>query len=131
MWLFGAIMLLGENMICHACPFLREFELMFLAPSLAFMMVYVCCRRNKNVRMSFFGMFSFSAPLLPWIIVSFGLLFERNVAYHVMGLIPGHLYFYLEDIYPLFSSRRLLKTPQILKQMFDVPNPIRPPAQNW
>ena len=37
----------------------------FLGSSLAFMMVYVWGRCNENVRMSFLGLFPFTAPYLP------------------------------------------------------------------
>ena len=36
----------------------------FLGSSLAFMMVYVWGRRNEGVRMSFLGLFPFTAPYL-------------------------------------------------------------------
>jgi hypothetical protein len=47
-------------------------SLLFLAPSLAFAVVYVWSRRNKNVTMSFLGLFTFTAPYLPWVILGFG-----------------------------------------------------------
>ena len=39
----------------------------FLGSSLTFMMVYVWGRRNEDVRMSFMGLFPFTAPYLPWV----------------------------------------------------------------
>jgi Derlin-2/3 len=47
-------------------------SLLFLAPSLAFAIVYVWSRRNTNVTMSFLGLFNFTAPYLPWVILGFG-----------------------------------------------------------
>jgi Derlin-2/3 len=34
--------------------------------------VYVWSRRNTNVTMSFLGLFNFTAPYLPWVILGFG-----------------------------------------------------------
>jgi hypothetical protein len=34
--------------------------------------------------------------------------------FDVLGILVGHIYFYLEDIYARYWDRRLLKTPGIL-----------------
>lgn len=34
------------------------------------------------------------------------------------GMISGHVYYYLEDIYPRISGKRLLKTPSLFKLLF-------------
>lgn len=47
-------------------------KLMFMGPSLTFMMVYIWSRRNPDVRMSFLGLFNFDAPFLAWVILGFG-----------------------------------------------------------
>lgn len=87
---------------------------MFMAPSLAFMVVYVWSRRNPHVRMSFLGLFTFNAPYLPWVILGFGLLLNQNPIFDVLGIAVGHIYYWLEDVYPTISGRRLLRTPGFL-----------------
>lgn len=47
-------------------------KLMFMGPSLTFMMVYIWSRRNPDLRMSFLGLFDFDAPFLAWVILGFG-----------------------------------------------------------
>lgn len=89
-------------------------RVLFLGPSLAFVVVYVWSRRNVNVRMSFLGLFTFNAPYLPWVILGFGLLLGQSPLYDLLGIAVGHLYYFLEDVYPATSGRRLLKTPGIL-----------------
>jgi hypothetical protein len=39
-----------------------------------------------------------------------------------MGILVGHVYFYLEDIHPATGGSRILKTPQFLYNMFPVAN---------
>ena len=38
----------------------------------------------------------------------------------------GHLYYYLEDVYPVISGRRMLRTPRFLKALLSRPERIRP-----
>ena len=42
----------------------------------------------------------------------------RACFYPLQGIAAGHVYYYLEDVYPAISGRRLLKTPAILKAVF-------------
>jgi len=84
------------------------------------MVVYVWSRRNPNVRMSFLGLFTFNAPYLPYVIVGIeGLLGQSLSIFDILGIMIGHLYFFLEDVYPKYSGRRLLRTPSFLKTIFD------------
>ena len=105
-------------------------KIMFLAPSLAFMAVYVWGRRSTvlhsrlpffdsetpdpNSRMSFLGLFTFNAPYLPWVILGFGLLLGQNPVFDLLGILIGHIYFYLEDVLPVYIGRRVLVTPTVV-----------------
>jgi Derlin-2/3 len=68
MLLFGGTLLtlivVGGDMLTFAAPFV---DIIFLSNSLTFMMVYVWSKRNPHVQMSFLGLFSFTAPYLPWV----------------------------------------------------------------
>eukprot|EP01132_Coremiostelium_polycephalum_P009020 gene9020-11047_t len=101
--------------------------MMFLAPSIAFMVVYVWSKRNPNMHISFLGLFTFSAPFLPWVILAIGYLFHQSLASDIMGIVAGHIYYYLEDVYPSIYHHRILKTPSILKYLLDNNNPIEVP----
>jgi len=110
MLLFGGTLLL----ICASFA-----QIQFLGQSLTFMMVYVWARRNQHVNMSLLGLFNFTAPYLPWVLAIFSLVLGSSPVVDVIGMIAGHLYYFLEDIYPAMRGRRLLKTPGILKVIFD------------
>lgn len=59
-------------------------------------MVYVWGRRNEHVRMSFLGLFPFTAPYLPWVLFSFSILLGNSATTDLIGIIVGHMYYFLE-----------------------------------
>jgi len=123
LYLFSAVLLVIMDYALYIAP--AEFpKVMFLAPSLAFVIVYVWSRRNPHVTLSFLGLFNFSAPYLPYVIIGFGMLLNHSPVSDLLGVIVGHIYFFLEDVYPVTSGRRLLKTPSFIKALFDRPVPI-------
>jgi Derlin-2/3 len=45
------------------------------------------------------------------------------------GMIAGHAYYFLEDVYPRMTGRRPLKTPSLIKALFaDDPVVVARPA---
>lgn len=46
---------------------------------------FVCFRRNPQIRMNFFGVLSFNAPYLPWVLLLFSLLLGNNILVDFMG----------------------------------------------
>jgi len=133
MYLFGALSLLGIHYGLHFFSWFPK--VMFLAPSLAFMVVYVWGRRNPHITLSFLGLFNFTAPYLPWVILGFGVLLGQNPVFDLLGIVVGHIYYYLEDVYPqLTAGRRILVTPGIFKAFFDTPVNLvsdRPAGRAW
>ena len=65
---FFYMLLFGSALLSCVAPFIN---IQFLGASLTFMMVYVWGRRNRYVQMSFLGLFSFTAPYLPWVLLIF------------------------------------------------------------
>lgn len=97
-------------------------NLVFLGHSFTIMLVYVWSRRNPYIRMNFLGLLNFQAPYLPWVLLGFSLLLGNSIAVDLMGIAVGHIYFFLEDVFPNQPGGfRILKTPQILKWLFDAP----------
>lgn len=92
----------------------------FLGSSLTFMMVYVWARRNPYSQMNFLGVFNFTAPYLPWVLWGFSVTLRNDGLSDLLGIAIGHLYYFLEDVYPrmLPNRTRLLKTPRIVELLF-------------
>jgi len=94
------------------------FQMFTLGMGLIMMILYVWSRKNPNVDMSFFFGLRFKSAYFPWVLMGFSLLMGGFPMAEIIGVIVGHIYFYLEDIYPLTGGRRLLHTPQFLLNFF-------------
>jgi Derlin-2/3 len=106
----------GGTLIAAAAPF---FSVLFLGRALTFMTVYVWARRNPHVRLSLFGLFTFTAPYLPWVLVGFSMILNHNPTDDILGIVAGHAYYYLEDVFPRISGgSRPLRTPWLLRAAF-------------
>ncbi|CAH0563783.1 unnamed protein product [Brassicogethes aeneus] len=111
MFLFGATFMIG---------FAFFVNLLFLGQAFTIMIVYIWSRRNPDVRMNFFGLINFQAPYLPWVLLGFSVLLGNAVYVDLMGIAVGHIYFFLEDVFPKQPGGfQILKTPTLLKSWFD------------
>jgi Derlin-2/3 len=88
-------------------------NLPFLGPYLSSSVIYVWARRNPDIRLSFLGLFVFSAPYLPWVLATFSIVVNKssNLKGQLAGIFVGHLIFFFEDIYPTISHGRNPLTP--------------------
>lgn len=114
---FAMMLLFGSVMMIMVAPFV---SVHFLGSSLTFMLVYVWGRRNEDMRMSFLGVFSFNAPYLPWVMLTFSVLLGNPVTIDAIGILVGHTYYFLEYVYPVIADirgwklRHILAPPRIL-----------------
>lgn len=60
-------------------------RMLFLGECLATMIVYVWSRRNPGVMYNFFGLFTFQAPYLPWLLLLLSFLFGGSVLSDLVG----------------------------------------------
>lgn len=135
---FVVMMLFGG--ICMVCCAMF-YSLLFLGQAFTVMLVYVWARKNPFVNMNFFGILNFQAPYLPWVLLGFSVLFGNSILVDLVGIAIGHIYYFLEDVFPEQAGGiRLLKTPRFLQQIFDPateepvyqpPPEERPGGFNW
>ncbi|KAM9329914.1 derlin-3 [Gastrophryne carolinensis] len=112
MFLFGGFLIT----LCGLCS-----NLSFFSQAFTLMLVYIWCRRNPFVRINVLGL-TLQAPFLPWVLLGFSFLMRDSILVDVLGIIAGHTYFFLEDVFPKQpGGKKLLVTPAILKQIFDEP----------
>merc|ERR1712130_192562 len=98
-------------------------NIIFLGNALNLMFVYLWARRNPFIRMTFFGVINFQAPYLPYVLAGFSLALGSPILVDVLGIICGHIYYYLEDVFPnVEGGFHILVTPYLLKRLFD---PVR------
>jgi Derlin-2/3 len=120
MMIFGA-----AAMIILSYYFTLFAKIKFLGHPLSFMMVYLWGRSpdNINVHMSFLGLFVFTAPYLPWVMLGFSFFLGNPIETDLLGIIVGHIYYFLEFIYPAVANirgwrlKRILITPSILHKL--------------
>ena len=80
--------------------------------------------------MNFFGLLTFNAPYLPWVLLGFSLLLGNSVSVDLLGeeigellsqntfsgMAVGHCFYFMEDIFPQQPGGwRILKTPHFLR----------------
>lgn len=55
------------------------------------MQVYVWARRHQYVTLSFLGIFTFTAPYLPWVLLAFSIVLRSSPVVDLMGMLAGIL----------------------------------------
>ncbi|XP_043691531.1 derlin-1.1-like [Telopea speciosissima] len=104
MMIFGALSLL----VLAAVPLLRS---SFMGISLVFMIVYVWSREHPNARINIYGVVTLKGFYLPWAMLALDLIFGNRLMPDILGMVVGHLYYFLTVLHPLAGGRDILKTP--------------------
>ena len=97
----------------------------FLMDPMVLSILYVWCQLNKDVIVNFWFGTQFKAMYLPWVLFGFNMIIAGGGFMELIGILIGHLYFFLMFTYPQdFGGPSLLSTPQIfyryLSQTFKV-----------
>lgn len=77
------------------------------------------------IQMSFLGFLTFNAPYLPWVMLGFSVVIGNNVTMDVIGIMVGHLYYFLEFVYPVMAEirgwqiKRIMEPPSLLRWACD------------
>nr|KYP41422.1 Derlin-1 [Cajanus cajan] len=104
MFIFGAFSLL----VITAVPY---FMFPFLGISLVFMIVYVWSREFPNARINIYGVVSLKGFYLPWALLALDLIFGNPIKPDIVGMLAGHLYYFLTVLHPLSGGKFKFKTP--------------------
>ncbi|CAA3025807.1 derlin-1 [Olea europaea subsp. europaea] len=110
MMIFGALSLL----VLSAIPFFRSY---FLGVSLVFMLLYVWSREHPNATINIYGLVSLKAFYLPWAMLCLDVIFGSPIAPDLLGIIAGHLYYFLTVLHPLAGGKTILKTPVFIQKL--------------
>ena len=52
--------------------------------------------------------------MLPFALLFLSLITGGDIMTDIIGIISGHLYYYLKDIVPIYQNMDILKSPQFL-----------------
>ncbi|KAL8489699.1 hypothetical protein ACS0TY_025552 [Phlomoides rotata] len=107
MILFGALSLL----VISAIPY---FWSPFLGVSLVFMLLYVWSREFPNANINLYGLVTLKAFYLPWAMLCLDVIFGSPIVPDFLGIIAGHLYYFLTVLHPLAGGKSMLKTPALM-----------------
>eukprot|EP01104_Vermistella_antarctica_P007230 TRINITY_DN1798_c0_g4_i2.p1 TRINITY_DN1798_c0_g4~~TRINITY_DN1798_c0_g4_i2.p1 ORF type:complete len:241 (-),score=33.52 TRINITY_DN1798_c0_g4_i2:165-887(-) len=105
------MLMLGMMM---ALPIGFYFRMPLLGEVMEFMIIYYWAREHPNIVVSFMFGLQFPAVYLPWVLVGFRLLMGGSIWAPMCGIVLGHIYFFLEVIYPNTGGARYIKTPLFL-----------------
>ncbi|KAJ4952244.1 hypothetical protein NE237_029076 [Protea cynaroides] len=112
MMIFGALSLL----VLSAIPLLWS---PFLGTSLVFMLLYVWSREFPNAQISIYGLVTLKAFYLPWAMLALDVIFGSSPIPDLLGIIAGHLYYFLTVLHPLAGGRSIVKTPTWLRKLVE------------
>lgn len=94
-------------------------EMPLLMDPMVLSVLYIWCQLNKDVIVSFWFGTRFKAIFLPWVLLAFNLVISGGGLMELVGILIGHLYFFLAFKYPQeLGGPALLTTPAFLKQWF-------------
>ncbi|ORX73383.1 Der1-like protein [Linderina pennispora] len=110
-------------------------DISFLASPLNFTLTYIWARQYSYMNISFLGLFTFSAPYLPWVMAGFSsLVGNRWPVSDLVGIFVGHIFWFFEEEWPRrpeSQGRRVLRAPRALCRLFhqddnETPEPEEP-----
>eukprot|EP00877_Chromochloris_zofingiensis_P000942 jgi/Chrzof1/10849/Cz05g14130.t1 len=88
----------------------------FLGSPLVFMLVYVWSRNYPTQMVSIMGLVTLQSFYLPFAFLAIDIITGKDPIPDILGILVGHLWHYLTDIYPQISGRHLLQTPLFLRR---------------
>ncbi|CAL5201145.1 unnamed protein product [Lathyrus oleraceus] len=110
MLIFGALSLLVMSVV----PYLWS---PFMGVSLVFMIVYVWSREFPNARINIYGLVSLKGFYLPWAMLGLDLIFGNPLKPDILGMLAGHLYYFLTVLHPLAGGKFKFNTPLLVHKV--------------
>ncbi|KAK9273163.1 hypothetical protein L1049_017970 [Liquidambar formosana] len=126
MMIFGALSLLALS----AIPMLWT---PFLGVSLVFMLLYVWSREYPNAQINLYGLVALKAFYFPWAMLALDVIFGSPILPDLLGIVAGHLYYFLTVLHPLAGGKDILKTPKWVHKLvarWGVGSPANPRVQS-
>jgi Derlin-1 len=79
----------------------------------------VWCQLNRETIVSFWFGTRFKAMYLPWVLLGFNMLMSNGSLFAIVGILVGHLYFFLKFTYPQeLGGPSLFDTPSSLVKKY-------------
>lgn len=95
------------------------FNIWMLMEPMILSVLYIWCQVNKDSIVNFWFGTQFRAIYLPWVLFGFNFILKGGGFEELIGILVGHLYYFLMYSYPLeYGGSSLIRTPQILYDYF-------------
>jgi len=88
--------------------------------SIVMAIIYIWSQHYREAIVNFMFGIKFKGVYFPFVLLGFEILQGGTPWASLVGIFTGHLYHYLQDIYPASGGTRLLNTPQWLYRLFPV-----------
>jgi len=94
-------------------------NVMVLMDPMVMCILYIYCQLNKDTIVSFWFGTQFRAMYLPWVLFGFNMIISGGGLTELMGILVGHLYFFLKFQYAQdYGGQELIPTPAFLESWF-------------
>jgi len=110
MLIVGCSTMLGLTLI----PWFSSF---FLGNALVEMILYVWSKNFPTAQVSLYGLLPVQAFYLPFVYLGLSLVLGGNPIHCVLGILSGHMYYFLNNVYPASGGRRFIRTPRWLENV--------------
>jgi len=97
-------------------------ELTVLSKSFLTMLLYLWSRYNRNMVLLLFGFIPMKAPYITWFFVLLDVIMGEPIAYDILGIAIGHLFYFFNDIYPKLpqsQGKKIFKAPKLFTKMIE------------
>eukprot|EP00043_Microstomoeca_roanoka_P018521 m.199540 g.199540 ORF g.199540 m.199540 type:complete len:243 (-) comp16846_c1_seq4:130-858(-) len=80
--------------------------------------MHVWCNVNPEVVVSFWFGTRFKAMYLPWVLMVFSILTGGSGMMELLGIVTGHVFYFIKYKWPELGGPSLLETPQFIRDFF-------------
>ncbi|CAG8509791.1 2193_t:CDS:2 [Cetraspora pellucida] len=95
-----------------------EYITYHLSECLIMAIIYLWSQEFRDTIVTFLFGIRFKGAYFPWVLLAFELIQMQNIWPTAIGILSGHIYYYLMDLYPAAGGPRLLNTPRWLYRYF-------------
>ncbi|KAJ3035706.1 hypothetical protein HDV00_003467 [Rhizophlyctis rosea] len=125
MWCVFSLMMILNTISTILFFTATQYFMPLMSNSLIMAIVYIWSMYFREEDVNFMYGLRFKAMYLPWALLALNFLQTGEISAlipDVIGIVAGHIYFFLDHIYPLQNDGQILiRTPQFLYQYFPPP----------
>jgi Derlin-2/3 len=95
--------------------FFKSLGMIVNSISLVYTLIYIWSRNFPDSVVKILGLVSVQSFYLPFAFLAVEMLFDKSPIPGAIGIVVGHVYWFLKELYPASSGRNLLPTPRWLQ----------------